>query len=66
MLGAVGVTEMDVRVAELTVKVVAPAVLPEVALMVAVPAEMAMASPLLLTIAFDVSEEVQVTCVVIS
>jgi hypothetical protein len=66
MLGVVGVTEMEVRVAEFTVKVVSPTVLPEVALMGAVPAEMAMARPLLLTIAFDVSEEVQVTCVVIS
>jgi hypothetical protein len=38
----------------------------EVAVMVAVPAAMAVAKPLLLTVATDGSDELQVTCVVIS
>jgi hypothetical protein len=45
---------------------VLPEILPEVAVMVAVPAAMAVAKPSLLTAATDVSDEVQVTCVVIS
>jgi hypothetical protein len=69
MLGIVrlvGVTDMEDRVPEVTVKVVLPKILPEVAVMVAVPAERAVARPVLLTIATDVFDERQATCVVIS
>ena len=57
---------MEDSVAEVTVRVVFPEILPEVAVMVAVPAEVAVARPLPLTVATDVLEECQVTCVVIS
>ena len=66
MLGLAGVTDMEDRVAEVTVRVVLPEILPEVAVMVAVPAATAVARPLLLTVATDVLDELQVTCVVIS
>jgi hypothetical protein len=69
MLGIVrlaGVTDMEERVAEFTVRVVLPEIVPEVAVMVAVPVATAVARPLLLTIATDVFNERQVTCVVIS
>jgi hypothetical protein len=49
-----------------TVSVVLPDILPEVAVRSAEPGEKAVDRPLLLTIATEVSEEVQVTCVVIS
>jgi hypothetical protein len=65
-LGVAGVTTMDARVAELIVKVAAPEALPEKASMVAVPAATAMARPLPLTVATEVLEVPQVTCVVIS
>ena len=67
---------MEDRVAEFTVstvRVVLPEILPEVAVMVVVPAERAypfttsnMARPVLEIVATVVSDEVQVTCVVIS
>ena len=66
MLRLAGVTDMEVRVAEVTVRVVLPEILPEVAVMVAVPTATDVARPLLLTVATDVLDEVQVTCVVIS
>ena len=66
MLGLAGVTAMEDRVAEVTVRVVFPETLPEVAVMVAVPAATGMARPLLLTVATDVLEEAQVTWLVIS
>ena len=49
-----------------TVRVVSPEIPPRVAVMVAVPGVRAMTKPLLLTVATDVSEDLQVTCVVIS
>ena len=61
-----GVTEMKDRVAEVTVRVVLPEIVPEVAVIEAVPAATAVARPLLLTVTTDVFEEVQVTCAVIS
>jgi hypothetical protein len=64
MLGFAGVTARDNRVAEFTVRVVLPEILPEVAVMVVVPIETAMAWPLLSIVATDVSDELQVTCVV--
>jgi len=65
-LGLAGVTEMEDRVAEVTVRVVLPVILAEVAVMVVVPAATAVARPLLLTVATDVLDELQVTCGVIS
>ena len=43
-----------------------PETVPEVAVMVAVPAATAVTTPLLLTVATDGFDELQVTCVVIS
>jgi hypothetical protein len=57
---------MDDRVAELTVRVVFPEMLPKVTVMVVVPAETAVARPLILTVATDMLEEVQPTWVLIS
>jgi hypothetical protein len=48
------------------VRVVDPDTLPEMAMIVAVPTETPLARPLLSTIATDVSDEIQVTLVVIS
>jgi hypothetical protein len=73
MPGLAGVKDMEDRIAEVTVRVVlaVPALerllrMEEVAVMVVVPGEMAVARPLPLTVATDVFEEVQVACVVIS
>ena len=66
MLGLAGVTVMEDRVAEVTVRSVFPEILPEIAVIVVVPAAPAVARPLLLTVAIDVLEELQVTWVVIS
>ncbi len=57
-----GVTAMEDRVAGVTVRVVLPEILPKVAVMVVVPATKAVARPLLLTVATEVFDEVQVTC----
>jgi hypothetical protein len=59
MAGLVGDTDMEERVAEVTVSVVRPTVLPLVALMVVVPGRKALAKPLLFTVATEVFEEVQ-------
>jgi len=68
ILGLLGVTVMDCSVAEVTVTVVEPEVLPKVAVMVAVPVDPAVASPfdpfVLLMSATDVADELQVTAVV--
>ena len=68
--GLVGVTAMDTRVAELTVRVVEPEMLPEAAVIVAVPATTGVTFPLepaaLLTVATDVFDELHVTEAVIS
>ena len=73
MPGLAGVKDMEDRIAEVTVRVVlaVPALerllrMEEVAVMVVVPGEMAVARPLPLTVATDVFEEDQVACVVIS
>jgi hypothetical protein len=66
MIGLAGVTAMEDRVEEVTVRVVLPEIVPKVAVMAAVPAETAVARPLLLMVATDVLEEFQLTCVVIS
>jgi hypothetical protein len=66
-VGLAGVTVMEERIAAAaTVRVAFPEIVPEVAVMVAVPAEMAIARPLLLTTATDGFAELQVTSVVTS
>jgi len=76
MTEVAGVTAIDTRVAELTVRVVEPVrvaepeMLPEVAVIVAVPAATGVTCPLepaaLLIVATDVADELQVTDAVIS
>ena len=61
-----GITDIEERVAEFTVNVVFPEIVPKVPVIIVVPDEMAMARPLLLIVATDVSEELQVTCAVIT
>jgi hypothetical protein len=46
MLGLVGVTEMDISIVEVTVRVVVPEMLPDVAVIVVEPAAAAVANPL--------------------
>ena len=65
MLAVAGVTAMEDRVAAVTVRVAVPDFPLKVAVMVAVPAALAVAKPLLATVAVVVLDEVQVTCVVI-
>ena len=68
MLGIVrlaGVTDMEERLAEVTVKAVLPKILPEAAEMIAAPAATTVAKPLALTVTTDKFDERQVTCVVI-
>ncbi len=61
---------MDTSVAELTVRVVEPEILPDVAVIVAVPAATGVASPeeliVLLIVATDVADEPHITDAVIS
>ena len=57
-------TEIDVSTAPVTVSVAEPLIVPEVAVIVAVPCAKLVASPALLTVAIDVAELVQVAVVV--
>jgi hypothetical protein len=75
MLGMVGVTAMETRIAGVTVRVVEPEMPPDVAVTVDVPTATVVALPLvaaaLLMVATDVTDELQVTkvvrsCVVLS
>ena len=66
VFGFAGVTNMEDRVAEVTVTIVLPEILPVVALMVAVPTATPVARPLLFTVATEALEEFQLTCGVIS
>ena len=61
-----GTIYTEVTVAAYDVRGVLFEMLPKVAVMVAVPLEMAVARPLLFTVAMDVLDDLQVTCVVIS
>jgi hypothetical protein len=61
-----GVTDMEDRLAGIIVRVVFPETLPEVAVMMDVPTATAVARPMLLTVATDVFDDLQVTCTVIS
>jgi len=62
-LGLAGVTDREDR--DGTVRVVLPETVPNVAVMVAVPAATGVASPLVFMVATDVFDEPQVACVVI-
>jgi hypothetical protein len=68
ILGLVGVTTMDTRVAGVTVRVVDPEILPELAVIAVEPAASALANPLepaaLLMVPTAVVAELQVTVVV--
>jgi hypothetical protein len=66
MLGLAGVTDMEMRVAAVTVRVVFPEIVPRVAVILGIPAAAAVAKPMLSTVATDVRDELQMVCVVIS
>ena len=66
MLGLAVVTDIEDRPAEVTVMRVLPAMLPNVAEMVALPAATAVTRPPLDTVATGVFDEPQVTCKVMS
>ena len=57
-----GAPDIEERVAEVTVRVVFPEILPQLAVMVVVPAATAVARPLPLTVATDGSDELQDAC----
>ena len=59
-LGLAGVTDMEDKVAAVTVRVVVPAIPLKVAVMLVVPAPMAVARPVLLMVATDVLDDDQV------
>ncbi|MGD0282318.1 MAG: hypothetical protein ABSB95_08160 [Dissulfurispiraceae bacterium] len=61
MLGLAGVTAMDTSVTGLTVRVVEPTMLPEMAFMVVVPTTADEAFPELLIVATDAEDELQAT-----
>ena len=65
-LGLSGVTAIEDKVAAVTVRVAVPDLPLKAAVMVAVPAALAVARPLLATVAVGVLDELQVTCVVMS
>ena len=65
-LGLSGVTDTEDKVTAVTVRVVVSVAVPVAAVMVVVPEPTAVTMPLLLTVATDVLDEVQVTCVDIS
>ena len=59
-----GVTEIEVSTAAVTVNVAEPLVVPDLAVMVALPWATLVASPPLLTVAIDCAEDVQVAVLV--
>jgi hypothetical protein len=59
-----GVTDSDVSTAGATVNVAEPLIVPEAEMMVALPCAILVASPPLLTVAIDVTEDVQVAVLV--
>jgi len=65
-LGLSGVTAIEDKAAAFTVRIVFPEILPEAAVMVVLPAATPVARPLLLIVATDALDELQVTWVVIS
>ena len=61
MLGLAGLRDMDARVAEVTSTIVVPVIFPEAAVIVAVPGPIPMTTPVLLTVATESLDELQVT-----
>jgi len=61
MVERAGVKDSEDRVAAVTVRIVVPAIVPEVAVMVVVPATMVVTRPVPLMVATDVLDELQVT-----
>ncbi len=61
-VGSTGAKTTEDRVAELTVSAVLPETFAELAVMVAVPGAAVMARPLLFTVAADIFDEFQRTC----
>jgi hypothetical protein len=59
-----GVTEIEVNTAAVTVNVAEPLIVPDLAVIVALPCATLVASPPLLTVAIDFAEEVQVAVLV--
>ena len=59
-----GVTEIEVSTGAVTVNVAEPLIVPDLAVMVALPCARLVANPPLLTVAIDFAEEVQVAVVV--
>ena len=57
---------MEDRIAGATVRSVLPEMLPEVAVMIDVPTATPVARPLLFTVATNIFDDLQLTCVVIS
>ena len=66
MIRLAGVTAMEDRAAEVTVRVMRPEIFPEVAIIVAVPLATDVARPLPLTLATAILDDLHVTCEVIS
>ncbi len=62
MLGLVGLIDIKDRVADVTVSVVLPEIFTRLAVMVVAPVATAVARPVLLIVATDVFDELQVTC----
>jgi hypothetical protein len=60
----VGVTEIEVNVAAVTVNLANPLIVPELAVIVLVPVAMPLADPPLLIVATAVADEVHVTALV--
>jgi hypothetical protein len=58
--GDAGVTAIEVRVAAVTVNVVDPLMLPDLAVIVEVPTDTPVANPPALTVAIEVADELQV------
>lgn len=65
-LGLAGSTKIEDRVAEFTVRLELPAILPEAAVMVVLPGATDTARPLASTVATAVLEEFHVACAVIA
>jgi hypothetical protein len=60
IIGPVGLTDMEIRVAEVTIMVAVPEMPSEAAVMVAAPGAMPVTKPILLTLATESSDELQV------
>jgi len=59
-----GVTAIELKVAAVTVNVADPLIVPDVAVIMAVPTLMLVANPVLFTVAMEVAEDVHVALVV--